>query len=141
MAPGSFDGAYEGKQQQSKGILGLLNVIKSDFERTITTTEQDEKDSEAEFQEFKTTTETDIDEKKKSKKANEGEKEDTNADLVEGKDERQDATSLKRDALAELEKLKPSCVSTGSSYAEKVARRKQEIESLKEAVKILTDMR
>merc|ERR1719267_33015 len=57
MAPGTFEGAYEGKQNESKGILGLLNVIESDFERTISTTEQTESDNEAEFQQFKTDTE------------------------------------------------------------------------------------
>ena len=141
MAPGTFEGAYEGKQQESQGVIGMLNVIKSDFERTISTTEAAEETAESEFQDFKSTTETDIDEKKSSKASAEGAKEEANADLVEAKDERTDANSMKDEALAELEKLKPSCVSTGSSYEEKVARRKQEIEALKEATKILTDMR
>merc|ERR1719230_775676 len=141
LAPGTFEGAYEGKQQQSKGVLGMLNVIKSDFERTISTTEEAESDAETEFQDFKTATETDIDEKKSDKSSKEGEKADTNADLVEANDEKADAVGLKGEANEELEKLKPSCVSTGSSYDEKVARRKQEIEALKEATKILTDMR
>merc|ERR550514_2334349 len=141
MAPGTFEGAYEGKRRRSKGVLGMLQVIKSDFERSISTTEEAESDADAAFNEFKTTTETDIEEKKGSKKSKEGEKEDRNADLVEAKDEKTDAETLKGDALAELEKLKPSCVSTGASYEEKVARRKQEIEALKEATKILTDMR
>merc|ERR1719473_2553357 len=75
LAPGTFEGAYEGKQQQSKGVIGMLNVIQSDFERTIETTDQTEADNEAAFQEFKTNTETDIEEKKSSKKTKEGEKE------------------------------------------------------------------
>ena len=54
LAPGTFEGAYEGKQQRSKGVLGMLNVIKSDFECTISTTEEAESDAETEFQEFKT---------------------------------------------------------------------------------------
>merc|ERR1719487_1982978 len=141
LAPGTFEGAYEGKQQQSKGVLGMLNVIKSDFERSISTTEEAEADAETEFQDFKTATETDIDEKKNDKSSKAGEKADTNADLVEANDEKSDAVGLKGEANDELEKLKPSCVSTGSSYDEKVARRKQEIEALKEATKILTDMR
>merc|ERR1712100_488318 len=42
LAPGTFEGAYAGKQQESKGVLGLLNVIKTDFERTISTTKEAE---------------------------------------------------------------------------------------------------
>merc|ERR1719158_1242847 len=141
LAPQTFDGAYEGKQNESKGVLGMLNVIKSDFERTISTTEQAESDAEAEFQTLKGDTETDIEGKKGEVKSKTAERETAEADLVDAKDELKDATSLKGDALEELEKLKPSCVSTGSSYEEKVARRKQEIEALKEATKILTDMR
>merc|ERR550514_2201950 len=41
-------------------------------------------------------------------------------------------------AMAYYEKLKPSCVDAGESYEERVARRKEEIESLKEALKILS---
>merc|ERR1719159_2269397 len=93
------------------------------------------------YEAFKSATETDISEKKSDKNSKEGEKENTNADLVEANDAKADAVGLKGEANEELEKLKPSCVSTGSSYDEKVARRKQEIEALKEATKILTDMR
>merc|ERR1719331_3826453 len=60
LAPQTFDGAYEGKQNESKGVLGMLNVIKSDFERTISTTEQADADNESTFQQFKSDTESDI---------------------------------------------------------------------------------
>merc|ERR1719453_651420 len=30
-----FEGAYKGKQEKATGIIGILEVIKSDFERTI----------------------------------------------------------------------------------------------------------
>ena len=40
-------------------------------------------------------------------------------------------------ALAYFDKLKPSCVDSGVSYEDRVARRKEEIESLQEALKIL----
>jgi len=141
LAPGTFDGAYEGKQNEKGGVLGLLNVIQSDFERSISTTEQAETDNEAAFQEFKSNAEADIEQKQSDKESKENEKESTNADLVDYKDSLGEATTLKGESLDELEKLKPACVSTGSSYEEKVARRKQEIEALKEATKILTEMR
>lgn len=37
LAPETFEGEYAGKQDQAKGIFGLLEVIQSDFERTIET--------------------------------------------------------------------------------------------------------
>merc|ERR1711865_931622 len=40
-------------------------------------------------------------------------------------------------ALAYFDKLKPSCVDSGVSYEDRVANRKEEIESLQEALKIL----
>ena len=40
-------------------------------------------------------------------------------------------------ALAYFDKLKPSCISTGVSYEDRVERRKEEIESLQEALRIL----
>jgi chromosome segregation ATPase len=40
-------------------------------------------------------------------------------------------------AMKYYDKLKPQCISTGESYEDKVAARKEEIESLQEALKIL----
>merc|ERR1712050_101268 len=40
-------------------------------------------------------------------------------------------------ALAYFDKLKPSCVDAGVSYEDRVSRRKEEIESLQEALRIL----
>ena len=57
--------------------------------------------------------------------------------LVEKKEDL-DATQKELDAaLTYYEKLKPSCVDAGVSYEDRVARRKEEIESLQEALRIL----
>merc|ERR1712232_1419725 len=39
----SFDGDYKGKQGASKGIIGMMEVILSDFERTIESVTDEEK--------------------------------------------------------------------------------------------------
>merc|ERR1719387_2877705 len=52
-----------------------------------------------------------------------------------------DLASTKEELKAAMdyyEKLKPSCVDAGISYEERVAKRKEEIESLQEALKILS---
>ena len=47
------------------------------------------------------------------------------------------STQVELDAAVDYdEELKPSCVDAGVSYEERVARRKEEIESLQEALKI-----
>merc|ERR1719161_1543963 len=44
-----FEGAYKGKQEKATGIIGILEVIKSDFERTIKKTTAEEKAQAAEY--------------------------------------------------------------------------------------------
>merc|ERR1719409_1290649 len=124
MAPdaGGVSGNYEGNQDASKSIIGLLEVIESDFQNAQTTTQADEDAAVSAYNTFKSETETDISDKNTLK----GEKEDAKTE-----------SELLQNALDELEKLKPVCVDTGMSWEERTARREQEIEALKEALKIL----
>merc|ERR1712093_164449 len=61
LAPDTgFSGKYGGNQDAAKGIFGFLEVIQSDFERTIKTTEEAEEEAASEHEEYKTETEADI---------------------------------------------------------------------------------
>jgi hypothetical protein len=141
LAPDSFSGDFSGNQDAASGIIGQLDVIKSDFEGTIEATKTEEGDAETEFNDYKSATETDISDKESSVKTKEGEVKSTTGELMDFKDDLKEHTDLKAEALEELAKLKPACVDTGSDYAEKVARREQEIESLKNAYVIFDEMR
>merc|ERR1719420_441090 len=139
LAPDSFSGDFSGNQDAATGIIGQLDVIKSDFEANIDATKTAESDAESAFDSYKSDTETDIDEKESSIATKNGEKDEETEKFVEAKDDLKTHSTLKADALSELAKLEPACVDTGSDYAEKVARREQEIESLKNAYAIFDE--
>jgi len=121
--------------------MGQLQVIKTDFERTISTTNGDEDANESDFQSFKTESEDSISEKQGLIRDRQGDITTEKATLADAEEDRKEHYSLKSEAVAELAELKPACVSTGSNYAERVMRREQEIESLKNAYVILNEMR
>merc|ERR1719298_142579 len=66
LAPDSFSGDFSGNQDAAVGIIGQLDVIKSDFEANIDATKTAESDAESEFSDYKSDTETDISDKEGS---------------------------------------------------------------------------
>eukprot|EP00929_Paragymnodinium_shiwhaense_P035257 TRINITY_DN1905_c0_g1_i1.p2 TRINITY_DN1905_c0_g1~~TRINITY_DN1905_c0_g1_i1.p2 ORF type:complete len:708 (-),score=332.22 TRINITY_DN1905_c0_g1_i1:78-2201(-) len=137
LAPEVFTDEYKGSQSESKGIIGILEVILSDFERTIQTVTDEETAAQEEFDLFKEATETDISDKNESKKTKEGRVSEIHDELVENanslKDEGEKLTTSEK-ALAELKK---QCIDGEETYEERVAKRQKEIEALKEAHAIL----
>merc|ERR1712210_283525 len=67
LSPEIFDAGYHGRQDSSSGILGLLEVILSDFDRTEVTVTDQEKTAAEKFGDFKKATEDDIKAKKGDK--------------------------------------------------------------------------
>merc|ERR1719389_1364249 len=63
LAPDVFGDKYHGAQSESKGIVGILEVILSDFERTNQQTKSDEKESQNAFEQFEKDTNNDVDKK------------------------------------------------------------------------------
>jgi len=137
-----FYGANEGSVAQSSsstGVVGMLEVISSDFVRLETETTAAEDKAASDYTKFmrdssqdKAVKTTDMKHKTNTKTTKEGDLEEAKKDLA-GTQEELDA------ALAYFEKLKPSCVEAGESYEERKARREEEIESLKDALSILED--
>merc|ERR1712232_769860 len=112
--------------------------MQSDFARLEAETESAEASGAAEYKSFmqdslidKESKDTDV---KRKTSMIEDQKRDLNFsqnDALPGTQEELDA------AMHTYDKLKPSCVDTDVSYEDRVARRKEEIDSLKEALKIL----
>merc|ERR1712151_1209050 len=130
VAPAIFDSPYKGLQAENGGVIGMLQVIQADFARLEADTTASEATAQKEYDEFMTDSKVDKEgkstdiEHKTAKKQDETQALVTKTEDLEGTQKELDA------ALAYYDKLKPSCVDAGVSYEDRVARRKEEIESL-----------
>jgi len=129
--------SYNGDQSTSGGIVGMLEVIQSDFERTITETEKAEAQAEQDHLKFMTETGVSLAEKETAHEQKTAENEDAKEKLADATENFKSQAEILRGAVSELLDLKPVCVDTGMSYEERVARREDEIEALKKADCIL----
>jgi len=138
-APKIFDDKYGGDGQSSKGIIGLLEVIQEDFTRTDETIEVEERAAVEAFEKLKGDIEGAIEEKSGSKEEKEGSLKIAQDDLIEYTDDLEEQTKLFKTAKDLLVKLKKQCVDGEETYEERVAKRKKEIEALKQAHALLED--
>jgi len=135
--PGASDTAYQGNQAASGGIIGLLEVIHTDFEHTLTTTEADEKKAAADHVEFERDSKSDIASKEKGIELNSQDLEFCRNNIDQKTRDLDNMQGLLDSALKTLEDLKPTCIDTGMSYEDRVAKREAEIEALKKALCML----
>lgn len=132
-----FVGPYRGKQDSSKGIVGLLQVIQSDFERTISTTMVEEKKAAEGFVEFDRLSRADISGKETKKQLDEEELETTTSDIGTKTGELRLVVGSLDSALQSLEDLQPTCVDLTQPYEVRVQKREEEIQALNRALCIL----
>jgi len=129
--------AYKGAGGEAGGIIGMMEVIQSDFERTISETKKAEAQAEKEHLEFMTETGKSLAEKTVAVKEKTRLKDETDNNFNDAEDEMTSQTKILVTSIKELIELKAACVDTGMSYADRVAMREQEIASLKKALCIL----
>merc|ERR1712166_1287275 len=114
--PEIFDKAYKGMGAEGGGVVGMLEVIESDFPRLEAETKAAEATAQKEYDGFMT--ESNVDKAQKStdiehktaKKQDQTQALTVNQEDLEGTQKELDA------ALAYFDKLKPSCVDSGVSY-------------------------
>jgi len=131
------DEPYKGMGGESGGVVGMIEVIASDFARLESETKANEAAAAEEFETFmhdstmdKTLKTKDVEHKTQKKEMQAQALQEKKSDLA-GTQKELDA------AMKYYEKLKPTCISGGSeSFEDRVAQRKEEIESLQEALRI-----
>merc|ERR1719240_1913083 len=132
-----FKGNYAGKQDGMKAVFALLETIASDFDRTLRTTEKAEYTAHRDFVDFDQTTKASIAGQTTKEELDQADLKTTLTDIATKMDDLQTAVDLLDAALQTIEELKPTCIDTGMSYAERVKAREEEIEALKKALVIL----
>jgi hypothetical protein len=133
--PEMEEGGYTG--MGNGGVLGLLEVIQSDFARVISETRTSESDAQHEFDSFSADSAQDKAVKEADMKHKENTKVQKTAALGQANKDLRVTDKELTAAMDYYEKLKPSCVDNKETYAQRVQRRNDEIQSLKEAVDIL----
>jgi hypothetical protein len=134
MPEAGFDGAYKGSQDGSKGIMGMLEVIVSDFQRTVSSTESAEKQAAKDFLEFETESKMSIKTKNNIKTSKDTQLVNLKSDVSEDKENMEQEQKLLDKSLQELLELQPACLPKQDTYAQRVAKREEEISSLKNAL-------
>jgi len=128
---------YKGMQAENGGVVGMLEVIESDFARLESETKASEASAQKEYDSFMSDSKADKASKTTAAEHKAAKKQTESAALLESKNDLQGTQKELDAALKYFDKLRPSCVDSGASYEDRVVRRKQEIESLQEGLKIL----
>lgn len=128
---------YKGMQDAKGGVIGMLEVIEADFARLRAETESSEATAASQYKTF-------MEESTAAKKAKHEEEFKLSLDKDQSEFEREQTQKELRSTEAELaqankyfEYLKPACLQVHVNWEEREAKRKEEIQALKEAWEIL----
>jgi len=131
------DAAYTGMQGEKTGVIGMLEVVQSDFARLESDTSASEAAAQREYAEFSETSDMDRQEKEREARQTGFQKVRTTRDLNQAKTDLEATQEELDSALEYYEKLKPSCIGEAANYGDRKAMREAEIASLQEALKVL----
>jgi hypothetical protein len=136
---GKAGGSYEGNQAAGTGIIGILQIIQSDFKRSISMAEQAEKDSYTQYAAYNKEAKSSLKSKTEGLDNAKDDLKIASGDLVATLNKLKDNQKLLDMSLQALETLRPACIDTGMSWDEKTKRRDAEIQALKDALEVFDD--
>merc|ERR1719162_1800779 len=124
-------------QEENGGVVAMLEVIESDFSRLESESKANEATAQKQYDTFITNSKEDKASKTTAIEHKAAKKQDESQALTSKKVDLVETQNGLDKALTYYDKLKPSCVDAGVSYDDRVVRRKEEIESLQEALKVM----
>jgi len=137
-APQTFNKPYKGLLPEGGNVVDLLEVIFSDFSRLESDTFTQESMEAEEYKAFMFESEKDEALKKNEVEHKTAKQTSKESALSSAQEELKLTQEALDKAVNYYEKLKPTCVDSGITYEDRVKRREAEIQSLEEALKILS---
>jgi len=128
---------YTGMSTENEGVTGFLEVVGSDFARLECDTKAAENTAQKTYDDFMSGAKVNKATKETSAHHKKANLQDYTQALAAKKLDLEGVQQELTSALEYFDKLKPSCVNTGTSYEERVERRKEEIKSLQEALNVM----
>jgi len=137
-APETFDKPYKGMLPEGGNVVDFLEVILTDFTRLESETSTSEAMEQDQYDKFMFESKKDKALKENESKHKDASKTDKEGALHSTEQELKSTQDQLKAATDYYDKLKPTCVDSGVTYEERVKQRKEEIQSLQEALKILS---
>eukprot|EP00971_Amphidinium_carterae_P342799 6482232-Amphidinium_carterae.1 len=131
--------SYTGMTGSKKGVVGMLEVIQSDFARLLTDTMASEEEAAREYKSFSEETALITEGKRKAEVKLKLEKDQVEFELDRAKESRSGVKEELQKASEYFEYLKPTCVEVHVSLEERMQHRQEEIAALKEAYRVLSE--
>jgi len=122
--------------QNSGGVMGLLDVIATDFARLESDTNSAEASAQKAHDNFVTDSKTSRATKSAQTESKKEKLQDKKQELTIAQSDLESTQKQLSTALDYFAKLKPSCIAEPVSYEDRVAKRNEEIESLQNSLKI-----
>jgi chromosome segregation ATPase len=131
------DAAHDAAEGTANSIIGLLEVVESDFSSGLAEMTATEENEQASYEEQ--TKANEIEKVLKEQDLKYKKKESTSLDktATEASSDRSGVQAELDAVLEYLSKLRDQCIAKAETYSERSRRRKSEIDGLKEALKIL----
>jgi len=128
---------YKGMKGRGGGVMGMLEVIDSDFARVEAETQAAEVQAAEQYKSFMKESEADVEAKHDAEFKLSLKKDKTEFAQEQLQKDLDAAQAMLKAANQYYEELKPQCVEVNVSFEERAAMRQEEIAALKEAYKIL----
>merc|ERR1719468_377486 len=128
---------YKGQQDGQKGVIGMLEVIETDFSRLRADTEAAETAAAMEYDSFMAIAQASKKQKHEEEEKLRLDQDQTEYENVETQKDLTATEVEQKRANGYFQYLKPNCLEVHVNWDERVARRQEELEALREAYSIL----